>query len=350
MMNESKSPMSPFDEVVLEMRTYPSSIEVQVNGCRELSQLLSCMNIEDQFEYQNICQAILCAMQTHFENLQVQRGACLVLRQVMTALRSKSTTHDNYLQTYKMITSYSRLTKLLETMKCYSSSESIQRNGLRILRCILSIGAELSADTKLSKSNKRYCFSNILLQNKCLEIVIEAMWKHPHCSDVQKDGCIILWGLSFRSSTAQEIILRHDGVAAILNAMALYPKNAKLQADACGALQTLSFREDVCTYIFGNGGVRLLTQAITNHTYPSIDCINQVFTILVNITVSNEDFCILDEVDIIIISEVLAKFGNTVNGRSIRKMACYLLETAGKRHSKPSILKSLQVEHILSQS
>ena len=340
--------ISPVDEVVDEMKNNPLSAHVQTNGCIELADLLVCLFVEDRTQYSRIVQAILCAMRTHFDDVNVQQAACLAFRRMTTSPRDRNT--SNYekstvsksadVEMCKIILERGGIPQILVAVNNFSSSESVQRYGLHVLHSVLSIPAvgALTVNVK-----------HLMVENRCIESAIRAMWAFPHCSDIQEDGCLILWSLSYGSSCSQGAILRHDGVPAILHAMDLYQGNGNVQKFACGALHTLSFEEDVCTCLLDNGGVNLLTAALQNHNN-SKDFIEKSLTIIVNIAVANEDSCVLDEMDILMIINILILFMNSRDGGSIRKMGCFLLETAGRAHANKSILEDMEVRDVLAHA
>lgn len=332
---------TPFDEIVNEMKRSPLCARIQIDGSTELGRLLPFLQVENQSEYEKISLTILCAMRNHSDNVDVQQAACSTFRQLATVLSTNcnrsETSRANCFE--EIMISGGILHQILKSMGSISS-KSFHRDTLHILRCVLSISATSKAYVKVKE---------MLESERCIESIICAMWQHSSCNDIQENGCLILWGLCYRSCLLEEAILRNDGAMAILHAMAIHPENLEIQKNACGALYTLSFEEDVCSSLLSNGGVNILTAALQSLSY-SQDVVEKALTSLVNITLANEDFCILGDVDILIISNVLDLFENSENGGAIRKMSCFLLQTARKRHHSRAVLESLRVEEILSRA
>ena len=329
-LESSSNPSEAFSRYIFEMRDDPLNQALQVKGCKKVGNLAAMKGLSTEMS-NHVVNAIVCAMRTFPSKEDVQTAACQALRRCSAKVEhfgnqnnpqlpeGPVSTSKNILlnrEACKIILSGGVLHSVLKAMQLHKNCRDLQREGIRVLRHSMSFDSVTVKQT--------------ISDLEGIEIIIAAMWSFNDSSVVQEDGCILVWSLAFDDLVNQSRILQNNGVGAILCAIASYSDSEAVQRFATGALHALSSDEDTCIYILDNGGVQTIMKTLEKFR-DNQDIMEKSLATIANVAVCNEDSRIFKDDDIQVLLQVYQIHSRV---ESIRKIGCFLLESAKREHGK----------------
>jgi hypothetical protein len=325
------------DSILQDMLQHPDDAMVQEFGCSALGSLkqepLSTLN--------TAIRAIKEALQRHAGNLKVQIEGLRAFRRLSSSLdaccdgrfsgtcASPSTVKaaGQDIRVNKdlcmSIEEHGGLPPVMETMKNFPTSRTIQRESIRVLRNALRASVTVS---------------EVILKCCGVESIIKAMRNHRESNSVQEDGCIIIWIVSFNQMEAQDIVLEKNGVGAILQAMMSHPEIEKIHYHACGALHTLTFNDELKAHVIEMNAFNCLIKAIKEHGYSEL-VTEKACSALLNLLINKKGekkLCVMntDEMKTIVRSMELHS-----ESRLVQRSAIRLLEASVRSRNNLSNLR-----------
>ena len=254
------------ESLVLAMRGVVGNLDSQLAGCRILAGIL---RNADEFTVRIVVaiggiEAVISTMYHYYEVEEVQSFGCCSLFMLLS----------RDITLIKEVADHGGIKVVISAMRSHGTSLEVQSLAL----CVLYL---LSA----SDHNKTE-----IVDLEGIETVISAMFVHIGSEKLQRQGSLILRGLSCvvrssapvrtSSTSPQNSLIREPsdffmgygtrivhagGIEALLSAMIVHVDREEVQEAACGALCNLSFDADHADKIAKTSGVAAMLTAIRRH-------------------------------------------------------------------------------------
>jgi hypothetical protein len=167
-------------------------------------------------------------------------------------------------------------------------------------------------------------FKHILMNESCLEAIIQSMKLHLGYSELQRSGCRLLWILS-GYGRGKQMIGQCGGVSVVVNALLAHNQSTAVQKEGLAALKNLATTSSNKSFIAQAGGESAVQYSMRIH-YRDPQVISSALSALNNIAVDSENRTVAPmKVEILnIIIVVMKRFPRD---EQVQGNACFYLKS-----------------------